>query len=83
MELGTLSIMIAQGRENARTWLKERPETVERLRKMVLEKSGILKAKTDAPATSKEAVASAKEATKEILKTSSAKAAPVNTKAKN
>jgi recombination protein RecA len=63
---------IGQGRDNARTWLKEHPEAYAKIRKTVLEKSGLLKNALAGP----EASASNPAAAKELLASTSKAAMP-------
>jgi recombination protein RecA len=76
---------IGQGRENARSWLKEHPEAMEKVRRAVLEKAGLWKGGAN---TAINAPAGAKEAAKDVLATAkssapaeTAKAAPSKTSA--
>jgi recombination protein RecA len=62
---------IGQGRENARQWLKEHPETMEKIRKIVLEKANIGKNSAALAAP----VATDKEAGKEALSQATKQAA--------
>ena len=47
---------VGQGRENARNYLKERPEMMKTVREEVLKKAGIGKAKPEAPTAAKPAL---------------------------
>ncbi len=80
---------IGQGRDNAKTYLKEHPEMLEKAKRLVLEKAGVLK-NVQAPAPAKDAkeaatkvMAQATAQAKASAKSASEKEAPSKEKSKH